>query len=626
MATNNSPPGSGGIPTSTHMMMMTTLTTQPPGHFRIHSFSTTATELATESASKDAKTSSSPDLLRRQKLKEMRIHRRLRKQEESVRVALRDLQNLPHRTPQQFEEFFDAIMPTYLLSRMDEVLERIESKAALAAASASGGARADTPSDGTMTNLKGDPLPVPNVLETFLQTTDPSDELQIHVLRLLLHDDRATTTSRATLDVEEHVIDTLMAARHKSVVQPLFWNKQDLIRVNSERLHEPLEQNQSKTIDELHAEAKALALHLRHHLPTKYYKQLVRDLDEYVGADEDKIDNESTPASPPIMLQEIYEPETVDRPPLRFLGPILHRNLKSHFFLVAQDIARFFYLEIPEADPDFVEAQQRWTNMRDRFTTTLLDLQEQIQESVRSPVVKIIKPATDETKKRSGRHVKFQVTAPENEIPAPGASVNRVFLDNLPIDIAEEEIRYLYSRCGPIKSVQIYNQRPDLDPGPLNQSQVTQRRRKALTRVSATFSKWQRPRTPVYSIVEFVDDDGYQRAIDDTLRVFGMIIRRHAVRSVPAAKVTSLFLEDLTNGGYCLELQYELERVIHLQVSLDQGQKAKVLVQSCEIAFPSFDLAWEAYTKLRNINGQVQWFRTPKDATSWWTRERGFDF
>ena len=212
------------------------------------------------------------------------------------------------------------------------------------------------------------------------------------------------------------------------------------------------------------------------------------------------------------------------------------------------------------------------------------------------------------------------------------ASVNRVFLDNLPIDASEEEVRLLYSRCGPVHSVQICNQRPDLDPGPLSKLKIDERRRTALKSMTAKYSKWQRPRTPVYGIVEFVEEKGYQRATEDVLRIFGMVVRRHPVRSVPATQVTCLYIENLKDGKPCLELEYELEHVMKLQVSLQPGQKANVLVGSCEIVFPSFDVAWEAYSRLQNLkcikdgDGQVQWFRTVKYAEKWWTRERGFDF
>ena len=212
------------------------------------------------------------------------------------------------------------------------------------------------------------------------------------------------------------------------------------------------------------------------------------------------------------------------------------------------------------------------------------------------------------------------------------ASARIVFLDNLPIDVSNQEIRDLYSRCGAVKSVKIYNQRLDLDPGPLNQSQIQKRRRKQLKSVSTRPSRWQRPQTPVYGMVEFADEKGYRRAMDDTLRIFGMVIRRHPVRSLAALELTTLFIEDLADAPGCLELEYELEHALGLQVSVAPGQDTKTMVGSCEISFPSFDIAWDSASKLQELNliqqrgGKVNWFRTPKDAEDWWTRERGFDF
>lgn len=580
---------------------------------------------------------------RRRKLRENRRKRRLRRQEESVRDSLRGLQDLPRRNRQDFENFFDAVMPPFTLSQMDDVLGRIQSKATLASSAT-------------------DALPLPTILQTVLHTTNPSDRLQIQVLRFLLYNDQnvtATATNPSREDVlEPHVLETWVEARNKSIVHPLFWNQQDLRHVTSDRLLAPLQEHQSKTAEENRAETQALLVHLRQWLPNKYFRALLYTLESYVGAHDPVVQSSPSPSSSsePVTLEELYEPERAHRPLLRLLEPTLARTLKSHVHLVGHDIARYFYLADGTATADLSSSQvpQTWIDAREKFTTTLIDLQEQIfdilhphEDAETTDWTRGVNGQLDMTasesqatttdkrktkSRRRTRHVEFRVSVPEHEMPAVGASLHRVFLDNLPIDATEDEIRHLYSRCGPVKSVQIYNKRPDLDPGPLTVSQAEQRRRKALKTMSSKTTQWQRPRTPVYGLVEFVHQEGYQRAIDDTLRIFGMLIRRHPVRSMPAARLTCLYLENLTRGELCLELGDELEHIMKMQVSLEPGQKSDVLVGSCEITFPSFEVAWEAYSNLQSLScvregeGQVNWFRAPKDAQKWWTRERGFDF
>ena len=580
---------------------------------------------------------------RRQKLRERRKHRRLRLQEESVRDSLRVLEDLPRRATSDFGQFFDTVMPPYTLVRMDEVLERIESKAQLATTA----------------------MPLPTVLQTVLHATNPSDELQIHVLQFLLFN-HAAPTSRAELAVDPSAVDTIMLAREKAVLHALFWNKTDLRSISQDpmRILEPLQKHRTKSEEERRKEAVELASFLRNNLPTKYHKALMGLLENYIGNDTLKIDDERTPAT----LEEVYEPERVDRPPMRLLGPALYRVVRTHLDLVGPKVAEFFYLSIPSDDADVQAAAHRWDNSREKFANTLMKWQEDILTAVRTPRENLylddnsdttddeteeLDPQQDlpgkengkqdttkaQEKKKASRkklsHVKYQVTmsdADRDKIDVSQSPPFAVFLENLPIDTTNHEIRELYSRCGRINSIQIFNQRPDLDPGPLSQEKLNQRRKKQLRSVSSTKRGWQRPKTPVYAIVEFADESGFKRAIDDNLRIFGMIIRKHPVRSIPASRTTSLFIESLGEGPPCLELEYELERKLGLQVGIVSGQSSKDLVSSCEIKFPSFDVAWQAFSKLEKLNavkksrGKLQWFRTLRDAEEWWTRERGFDY
>ena len=114
-------------------------------------------------------------------------------------------------------------------------------------------------------------------------------------------------------------------------------------------------------------------------------------------------------------------------------------------------------------------------------------------------------------------------------------------IDNLPIDITEQSLLNAYSRCGPIESLAIFNQRTELDPG----RRSTDSRKKI--RNPSGRGKWQRPRTPLYGMVLFEDSASAAKATVDPLRIFGMVYDRHLIRSYPSSELTKLYLEDISN-------------------------------------------------------------------------------
>jgi RNA recognition motif-containing protein len=74
-----------------------------------------------------------------------------------------------------------------------------------------------------------------------------------------------------------------------------------------------------------------------------------------------------------------------------------------------------------------------------------------------------------------------------------------VFVNNLPISVSEEEIDKIYSRCGQLDSIQLFNLWPDLHPGPITNKQLRERRMNKSLRNKNSFphgeSPHHRPRT-----------------------------------------------------------------------------------------------------------------------------------
>jgi len=233
-----------------------------------------------------------------------------------------------------------------------------------------------------------------------------------------------------------------------------------------------------------------------------------------------------------------------------------------------------------------------------------------------------------------------------------------VFVNNLPIDTTEEEIDQIYSRCGALDSIKLFNLRPDLDPGPLTKAQLAERRRNS--RMKNKYSnelkfQHQRPRTPVYGMLTFKDAEGFKTATGPELSIFGCVIRRHPVMSIKPSDMSTLYLENIPQNLYSMDVEYKLARCLHphqVYVMLDGMKGVGNEVEkgsnqdysepaSCEVKFEDFRTAMQAYNWIRagadGIVGKgsnvtlmggedchLHWFRTPHDGMKYWTRELNF--
>ncbi|KAL3789445.1 hypothetical protein ACHAW5_009689 [Stephanodiscus triporus] len=231
-----------------------------------------------------------------------------------------------------------------------------------------------------------------------------------------------------------------------------------------------------------------------------------------------------------------------------------------------------------------------------------------------------------------------------------------VFINNLPIDVSEEEIEEIYSRCGPLDSIQLFNLRPDLDPGPITNKQLRERRRDKKLRKNNSQSL-QRPRTPVYGILRFQTDEGYRVATSQELCIFGCVIRRHPVLSIRPRDMDTLYVEKIPTDLYSIDLEHKLAQLLqphHIHIALDDmnvprlnGSEINVngnhqeysKPSSCQVKFPNFETASEAYRwishgmipKIGDVRSdennkpfEVHWFRTPSNSMGYWTRDLGF--
>lgn len=346
------------------------------------------------------------------------------------------------------------------------------------------------------------------------------------------------------------------------------------------------------------------------------------------------------------------------------LNEMLGKTLPSHLHLVAERIDDFLYASQAfggcVADQASVNrSTKQWQSSKNDFVHVLMEVQTKLMRSVETnaQLLEGRLPSNDaldedaetdaslrgshgqnlirDRRHRSPRHVKFGATIVQHtETPSPrNVPENVVFIDNLPIDISRDELRDLYSRCGSIEAIEIFNLRPELDPGNLSILQQKERRKAKIS--EASIRKWERPRTPVYGMIQFTYPNGKQRALDTALKAFGMMIRRHPARSIDAAKMLTLYLENIPGDVLvnCAELETMVRTALQPEVlvTLDAGQNKQWIAGSCEISFPSFEVAFEAMDRLRKLefvsekSCVINWMRTPLTAEQWWKREIGFD-
>ena len=474
--------------------------------------------------------------------------------------------------------------------------------------------------------------------------------------------------------MDQELTECLRKVRYQSLfVSPLFWGQPD-----SSVLQQRREAYRGKTHTERQREAHYLATKLRHRLPSYLYNTTHQLLDNYLNlskhtSSSSTMTRESTSlhgGHPPQTIAAIENPTSFNVQ-IRRLNKLLYKATSTHFHWIATDVAQFFGYEDMSSklhrarnldDPLVREAQEAWFRKRKKVVEILMDIEERLFRSImqqRQYIFSVGDSAIDGTdifldvkklreqprKKHAGDHFFFDSVLLEHgqdriESTAPPFVV---VVENLPIDVTEDELELWYGRCGIIKSISIRNQRLDLDPGSLPKKQQS-KGRKAPRRIG---ERWARPRSPVYGLIEFADEGGYEKATQPALCVFGMILNRHDVRTIPShTGLRTLYVENLDDQPFFSSSSQQLvaqnpstlpmaagEVESRLQTMLDpvwvtiaSGQDGRGAVGSFQIEFPSFDISWWAFEKLSAMDEfpHVHWIPSPRDSLKWWTREVSF--
>ena len=451
-------------------------------------------------------------------------------------------------------------------------------------------------------------------------------------------------------DVElELLTNIVMTCRDATVIHGLTWDFPEPTALHVDAARESREQTQhhARTIhaakEEItkRTEAMEMVQHVSKNVNMEEFQQLMQFLERY--------SNSNLSAATKQELQRII-PATIVKPPIsmRFLSAHLSMATSTHLHLVAKEIASFFYLEV---DDTFITRHEPLKQARKVYDSAMenlfealcifqekcyaFDAQTHIEENEVEP-----DPNPRETIPRLRMYhvIMDAISTTQDSRVVPGRD-RMVFVDNVPVDMTTMELHTLYNRCGPVESVQLFNQRPDLDPGRLSLSAVALNKKNH--RNNAHFQKskyYERAKSPVYALITFASKEGYTTCIDPNLRLFGMIIERHDVRSYQATSMTKLFIDGIPPSWSARDLEQEMTRCLDplLTVYLDLGANSQRYGTSCEIHFPSFDITYLSYQKLlqdmdlsregekESPSPSINFFRTPRDALKYWTRELGF--
>ena len=255
-------------------------------------------------------------------------------------------------------------------------------------------------------------------------------------------------------------------------------------------------------------------------------------------------------------------------------------------------------------------------------------------------------------------HTKFDgvLLSPDQEMDLGEDTTDcKICLDNLPIDVTEEEIRDAIGFCGEIKEVEIYNLRPELDPGSDLADTTRVKPKKKGYWSTAKAVEIQRE-TPVYAFVTFKDKESMNLAYTDNLRIFGLVMRKQCSSIARVKELDTLYIDipgnaededadadegedqyesegeeepKMLNPEHSLEVEMRLRDVMGTSVFICMalGEHEWGLPSTVEIRFPNHEIARWAKNKIENSEEcqqaeyRVNWFRTRPDAMKHWRRE-----
>jgi hypothetical protein len=347
-------------------------------------------------------------------------------------------------------------------------------------------------------------------------------------------------------------------------------------------------------------EAEEMATILGDRLPRASFGKLMQTLSKYAPKGK-KGSRKKVKKSNKLVGVSAAEAPSDKGTAMKSLESKLHHAVGWHMHLVGLDLAQYLFVYTPtktveelelrsslsfhsggsigvssaSADDDRLLASwDEWNTTRLTFVQTLLESQlayaqrppKPPRKKTRSEILEEMIPALETLRTRSdgsmignakvvgnhlGRakrnvHAVFEAQVKQYDFLSDveeryQAEISKsVFVDNLPIDITVEELELMYGRCGALDRIEIFNQRPDLDPGPLSRADLAIRAREMRGHM-----KKKTMSSPVHARLLFQEKEGSGLAMGGNLSIFGMVIRRHPCRTHLPTAMTRLFLQDI---------------------------------------------------------------------------------
>lgn len=528
---------------------------------------------------------------------------------------------------------------------------------------------------------ENDIIPLCSAFVTLLKSTSPNNPVQVKLLEFILSTPRESLVNvkpqsnvqssdddpDARNDYYTDAVKILEQARIKAAEQPLLWRADPKRDKEAERGRR-FDLQSLKSESKLKKEAEEVYQAMKEAVPQSVLSQTISLLEKYVAKPVDGVPKKKVT--------------------LRQLSSKLQRETYRYFHVVGPLLAEYFYMGNIESDLKIRECREHAQKSRLFFAKDCLRLQTAILESINQVESQRMDMEAMTATESENQPPPPRQTAPRRELKKRRLRLSHVNLDavvmhepilkkqdatplvnghnapsglllgaekrisecitfvkNLPIDITVSELDALYSRCGSLVDIQIFNLRPDLDPGPLTGLQIAARRKrqaqKSLSRARESArggGPWRAPQTPVYAKLEFSTPKGADAAASGALRIFGVVFRKHPMTTIRASDLSQLYIEGI-GGMNCLDLEYSLSQALSpdVFVSLDVDQNKSTVVGSCQVGFGEFDLAHSCMDRLLGFSSSreqlllerggdedqerrpctVQWLRTPRDAEEW---------
>lgn len=481
-------------------------------------------------------------------------------------------------------------------------------------------------------------------VHNLLETPEMPEWTQRQFKEFLLRKPKQETEANANKEQLESNIKLLEQARDLSAQRPLLWSISQRKKMHQQRKAAATDR---EDLDDSSVDKTALLIHSQKSRETR--EEEARELAVLLA--------ERLPEDAHSQLMDVFRTYVEKPRKMRMLYSYLQKCTKAHIHLVASQVATFFYVKHAENDPRLKQHEKEWNKAKQDFSASILRIYDSLEEKETrktskdkiavtledldrlrtrpSDGVKIGRDRQGEKgkdgRRRKQAHLVFDAILLQDQWKPSSRHCERtIFVDNLPVGMEESELVDLYSRCGPVESAQIFNQRMELDPGPRTAKQRRELQVRQKQNLTRNRRRWIRVRTPIYGRITFSSQEGYAYAVDAPMRLFGMVVRKHPMRSIRATDMTSLFLEEIPAGIYSLDIEHRLSKLLHpeIYVCLDVGQHDYTEPSSCEIKFPTFEMADHAYHKLQDLDIEgivLNWMRTPEDAEKYWTREYTFE-